>query len=191
VDFHDIVVLQRAGAWAEAAQVMVAAAQALERAGAECLVICTNTMHKLCPEIAPAIGIPILHIADATAVAVKAAQLQTVGLLGTQFTMEQDFYRKRLHERHGLSVIIPNDDDRAQIHRIIFDELCIGVVRDASREVYRRIMTELVARGAQGIVLGCTEQAMLVRPDDAPVPLFDTTRLHALHAAAWALQNGE
>ncbi len=188
VDFFEIAELQRAGNWDGAGQVMIAAARALEHAGAEGLAICTNTMHKLVPVIEPAIGIPVLHIVDAAAVAVKAQKIQTIGLLGTQFTMEQEFYRDRLRERHGLTVVIPDDDDRAQIHRIIFDELCVGIVRDESRAAYRRIMAQLVQRGAQGIVLGCTEQAMLVTPADVPVPLFDTTRLHALYAAEWSLE---
>ena len=187
VDFFEIAELQRAGNWDGAGQAMIAAARALERAGAECLVICTNTMHKLVPVIEPAISIPVLHIVDAAAAAVKAQKIQTVGLLGTQFTMAEGFYRDRLRERHGLTVVIPDDTARAQIHRIIFDELCVGIVRDESRAAYRRIMADLVARGAQGIVLGCTEQAMLVTSGDTPVPLFDTTRLHALHAAEWAL----
>jgi aspartate racemase len=187
VDFFEIAQLQRAGNWDGAGQAMIAAARALERAGAECLAICTNTMHKLVPAIEPAIGIPVLHIVDAAAAAVKAQKIQTVGLLGTQFTMEHGFYRDRLRERHGLTVVIPDDADRAQIHRIIFDELCVGIVRDESRAAYRRIIAQLVQRGAQGIVLGCTEQAMLVTPEDAPVPMFDTTRLHALYAAEWAL----
>jgi aspartate racemase len=189
VDFHEIEQLQHAGAWDEAGRVLAAAAQAIAGAGADFLVICTNIMHKVVPAIEKAIPIPILHIADATAMAIGQARVRTVGLLGTRFTMEQDFYVGRLRDRHGLTVLVPDADERETVHRIIYDELCLGRVLDASRDIYRRILRGLVARGAQGIILGCTEISMLIRPGDSPVPVFDTTELHALQAVEWALQD--
>ncbi|SFU57793.1 aspartate/glutamate racemase family protein [Pseudoduganella namucuonensis] len=183
VDFHDIEQLQRAGDWAAAGDVLADAARSLRAAGAELLVLCTNTMHKVAPAIEAAAGIPLLHIADPTAAAIKEAGVSTVGLLGTRFTMEQPFYADRLRERHGLEVLTPPQADRDIVHRIIYEELCLGRVLPASRAEYRRVMAELVARGAQGIILGCTEIAMLVGPGDAAVPLFDTTALHARSAA--------
>ena len=188
VDFHDIERLQQAGAWDEAGTILADAARALEAAGAEGLALCTNTMHKVAPAIEAAVTIPLLHIADPTAAAVKAAGLHAVGLLGTRFTMEQDFYRGRLMEQHGLTVIIPDPADRAIVHRVIYEELCQGDLRPESRAQYRAIMQRLIEAGAEGIILGCTEIALLVGPDDAPVPLFDTTRLHARSAARWAMQ---
>ncbi|MEI2806764.1 MAG: aspartate/glutamate racemase family protein [Albidovulum sp.] len=187
VDFHDIERLQRAGAWDEAGRTLADAARSLEAAGAEGLALCTNTMHEVAPAIEAAVTIPLLHIADPTATAVKRAGFHTVGLLGTRFTMERDFYRGRLMERHGLTVIVPDAADREIVHRVIYDELCRGDIRAESRARYREIMRRLVEAGAEGIILGCTEIALLVRSDDAPVPLFDTTRLHARSAALWAL----
>jgi len=187
VDFHAIERLQQAGAWEEAGQMLAVAARALEAAGADILVLCTNTMHRVAPAIEAAVTIPLLHIADPTAAAVKGAGLTTVGLLGTRFTMAQDFYRGRLTDRHGLAVIVPDATDRKIVHRVIYEELCLGQIRDPSRAQYQRIMQRLIEAGAQGIILGCTEIALLVGPDDAPVPVFDTTRLHARAAAAWAL----
>ena len=189
VDFHDIERLQQAGAWDEAGRMLADVARSLEAAGAEGLALCTNTMHKVAPAIEAAVTIPLLHIADPTAAAVKAAGLQTVGLLGTRFTMEQDFYRGRLMERHGLRVLIPDPADREIVHRVIYDELCQGDLRAESRTQYRRIMQRLVEKGAEGMILGCTEIALLVGPEDAPVPVFDTTRLHARYAATWALDD--
>jgi len=187
VDFHDIERLQQAGAWDEAGTILADAARALEAAGAEGLALCTNTMHKVAPAIESAVDIPLLHIADPTAAAVKAAGLHVVGLLGTRFTMEQDFYRSRLTDRHGLVVIVPDAADRAIVHRVIYEELCQGDLRAESRAQYRKILQRLVEAGAEGIILGCTEIALLVGPDDAPVPLFDTTGLHARSVALWAL----
>ena len=187
VDFHDIERLQQAGAWDEAGTILADAARALEATGAEGLALCTNTLHKVAPAIESAVDIPLLHIADPTAVAVKQAGFHTVGLLGTRFTMERDSYRGRLTARHGLTVIIPDPVDRAIVHRVIDEELCQGDLRAESRAQYREILQRLVEAGAEGIILGCTEIALLVRPDDAPVPLFDTTDLHARAAAAWAL----
>jgi aspartate racemase len=186
VDFAEIERLQHAGDWESAGRVLAEAAQALERAGAKALVICTNTMHRVVGAIEAQIDMPVLHIADATARRVGAHGIGKVGLLGTRFTMEQDFYRGRL-ERSGLAVLIPDADKRAEVHRIIYDELCLGTIRDASREAYRAIMTGLVARGAEGLILGCTEIGLLVDAADANVPVFDTTRIHAEAAADWAL----
>ncbi len=183
VDFHDIERLQQAGAWDEAGRILADAARALEAAGAEGLALCTNTMHKVAAAIEAAVTIPLLHIADPTAAAVKQARIRTVGLLGTRFTMEQEFYRGRLMARHGLTVIIPDPADREIVNRVIYEELCQG----EARAQYREIMQRLVDAGAEGIILGCTEIALLVRPDDAPVPLFNTTGLHARSVARWAL----
>ena len=190
VDFHDIERLQQAGAWDEAGRILADAARALEAAGAEGLALCTNTMHKVAAAIEAAVTIPLLHIADPTAEAAKQAGLRTVGLLGTRFTMEQDFYRDRLVEQHDLTVIIPDLADREIVNRVIYEELCQGEARVESRAQYREIMQRLVDAGAEGIILGCTEIALLVKPEDAPVPLFDTTSLHARSAALWALDVG-
>lgn len=187
VDFHDIEVLQRAGDWTAAGQLLATAARSLEMAGASFLVLCTNTMHKVAPDIESAVAIPLLHIADPTAAAIQQAGHSTVGLLGTRFTMEQAFYRDRLTDTHGLDVVIPSPEDRTIIHRIIYEELCLGIVRSESREEYRRIIGELAARGAQAIILGCTEISLLVGPDDSPIPLFDTTAIHARAAALRSL----
>ena len=190
VDFAEIEQLQRAGEWDAAGAILAQAARGLEAAGAELLLIGANTMHKVAPAVAATVRIPLLHVADATAAAVKAAGLDTVGLLGTRFTMEQAFYVERL-QQHGLTVIVPEADARALVHRVIYEELCRGRILDASRAAYREVMAALVAQGAQGIVLGCTEIALLVDAGDASVPLFDTTRLHAITAVDWALGSGE
>jgi len=187
VDFAEIEDLQRTGRWAEATQQMVAAARQVERGGADFLVICTNTMHKMAAEVQASIRIPLLHIADATAARIVQQGLQKVGLLGTRFTMEEDFYKGRLQAR-GLEVLVPGPAGRESVHRVIYDELCLGLVREPSRESFRSIMAELVSGGAQGIVLGCTEIGLLVKEGDAPVPLFDTTRIHALAAVEAALE---
>ena len=164
------------------------AAQSLQAAGADFLVLCTNTMHKVADAIEKAVSIPLLHIADPTAETIKQAGMRKVGLLGTRFTIEQEFYRGRLHDQHHLDVLIPDEADRRVVHKIIYDELCMGLVRDASRAEYRRIIQRLVDQGAQGVILGCTEISMLVGPSDSPVPLFDTTSVHARKAAAYALE---
>jgi aspartate racemase len=189
VDFEPVERLQRAGQWDAAGATLAAAARALESAGAEALVLCTNTMHKVAATIEAAIDIPLLHIADATGAAVSGAGHTTVGLLGTRFTMAEEFYRGRLAERFGLRVLVPDAPERDLVDRVIFDELCVGRVLDASRGRYRDIMTALADRGAQAIVLGCTEISLLVGSEDAPVPLFDTTALHAAAAVAWALSD--
>jgi aspartate racemase len=189
VDFHEIERLQRAGQWGEAAEILVDAARRLERAGAECLILCTNTMHKVAPEIAASVAIPLLHIADATAKRVAATGLRTVGLLGTRFTMEEDFYRGRLSSAHGLQVLIPDPEDRATVHRVIYEELCLGRIRDESRIHFSRIVRNLVSSGAEGVILGCTEIGLLLRPDDVTVPLFDTAEIHAEEAALHAIEH--
>lgn len=188
VDFSEVEVLQREGRWEEAGQLMADAAQRLERGGADFIVLCTNTMHKLCPQIEAAVKIPLLHIADATAAAVKAAGLWRVGLLGTRFTMEQEFYRGRLAERHGLDVLVPDEADRGIVHQVIYGELCLGVVKENSRRQFSEIIEKMVAAGAQGIILGCTEIELLVRAEDSPVPVFPTTRLHAEAAVEYACE---
>ena len=187
VDFHDVERLQHAGNWEAAGALLGDAARALESAGADFLVLCTNTMHKVAPAIEAAVGIPLLHIADPTAAAIRQAGFSTVGLLGTRFTMEQDFYRERLRERHGLAVLVPPSESRDIVHRVIYDELCLGKVVAESRDQFRRIMAALVARGAQAIILGCTEISLLVCRHDATAPLFDTTGIHARQAAERAL----
>jgi aspartate racemase len=187
VDFAPVELLQRSGRWDEAGELLAAEARGLEAAGAELLVLCTNTMHKLADRITAAVSIPFVHIADATATAVRAAGLGSVGLLATAYTMEQDFYVGRLRSRHGLEVLVPPEADRRVVHDVIYDELCVGVVRDGSREEYRRIMSALAAQGAEGILLGCTEIDLLVGAGDAPVPVFDTTALHARAAVDLAL----
>ena len=156
--------------------------------GAQLLVLCTNTMHKVADAITAAVDVPFVHIADATADAVRANQVQTVGLLATAYTMEQDFYVGRLRERHGLKVLVPSPEDRRIVHKVIYDELCVGIVNDSSREQYRRIMLELADQGAEGILLGCTEIDLLVGAKDAPVAVFDTTRLHVQKAVDLALE---
>lgn len=187
VDFHEIERLQHEGDWEAAGAVLAQAARSLEGAGADFLVLCTNTMHKVAPGIEAAVRIPLLHIADPTALELKQAGYAIVGLLGTRFTMEQAFYRDRLSERHGLRVIVPGPQDRETIHRIIYQELCLGVVTAESRSEYRRVIESLASQGAQAIILGCTEISLLVNQQDSAVPLFDTTAIHARAAAEKAL----
>ena len=177
VDFAEIEELQRAGDWARAGELLADEATRLEAAGADLLVLCTNTMHKVAPAIEAATGVPLIHLGDVTARAVRAAGLTTVGLLATRFTMEQHFYVDRI-ARHGVAVLVPPAEDREVVHRIIYEELVLGIVRDESREAYRGVMERLAARGAEGIVLGCTEIELLVGADDSPVPVFPTTQLH-------------
>jgi aspartate racemase len=187
VDFAEMERLQREGRWAEAGALLADAAQALERAGAEFLVLCTNTMHRVAADIESRVGIPLLHIADPTAEAIRAAGLSTVGLLGTSFTMEQDFYRGRLESRFDLTVRVPEAPSRKLVHEVIYSELCRGIIAESSRDRFRRVVSELVAMGAQAVILGCTEIGLLLRPADVAVPLFDTAELHARAAAAFAL----
>jgi len=177
LDFAEIERLQVAGDWERAGQLLAEEAARLERAGAELLLLCTNTMHKVADQVQAAIGIPLLHLADTTAAAVQAAGMRTVGLLATAFTMEQDFYRDRLRG-NGVRVLVPAAPDRAEVHRVIYEELCLGVLREESRQVYRQVIDRLVADGAEGVILGCTEIELLISAADSPVPVFPTTRLH-------------
>jgi aspartate racemase len=186
VDFAQIEQLQVQGRWTEAGELLAAAARALEAAGADLLLICTNTMHKVADQVEAAVSVPLLHLADATAAAVRAAGLTRVGLLGTAFTMEQDFYRGRL-EAAGLDVRIPPAAARRTVHRVIYEELCLGTVRPESRAAYQSVIADLVATGAEGIILGCTEIELLIHPEDSPVPIFPTARLHAAAAVQAAL----
>ncbi len=188
MDFGEIEKLQHHGDWDALREEMVAAARNLERGGADFLVICTNTMHKLAADVEKAVAIPLLHIADPTAERIREAGFQKIGLLGTAFTMEQDFYTGRLREKFGLDVLVPEDEDRATVHRIIYTELVAGIVSDVSRQAYRAVMKRLVERGAEAIILGCTEIMLLVGAEDSTVPLFDTTEIHALAAVDFALE---
>jgi aspartate racemase len=187
VDFHDIERLQSSGRWDEAGAYLANVARSVEAAGADFLVLCTNTMHKVVSAIEAAASIPLLHIADPTAAEIKQAGIHTVGLLGTRFTMEEDFYRGRLEALHGIQVLVPGEEDREVVHRVIYDELCLGVVQERSRAAYREVINRLAERGAEGIILGCTEIAMLVSPSDSRVPIFDTTGIHASSAVDFAL----
>ncbi len=187
VDFAAIEELQCRGDWDAAGRVLAEASQALQRAGAQALVICTNTMHRVLPQIEPDLRVPVLHIADATAARIRAAGFTRVGLLGTRFTMEQDFYRGRLAQ-HGLDVRAPGEAQRDLVHRVIYDELCLGRCLPESRAAYRAVIADLVAAGAEAVILGCTEIGLLVDADDSAVPLFDTTAIHADYAADWALE---
>jgi aspartate racemase len=187
VDFAEIEALQREGLWSEAGERLAREAQHLEAAGAELLVLCTNTMHKVAAEIEIAITIPFVHIADTTAQAVRGDGLDRVGLLATGYTMEQDFYVGRLRMEHSLDVLVPDRPDRKIVHEVIYEELCRGVIKDESRQEYRRIIGTLVDRGAQAVLLGCTEIDLLITAEDSPVPVYDTTRLHAERAVTLAL----
>jgi aspartate racemase len=187
VNFAEIEQYQHAGEWDKAATVMRHAAQSLERGGADFMLICSNTMHRMAAEIEESVDLPLLHIADPTAEQLTAQGVRSVGLLGTAFTMEQPFYQGRLREKYGLDVLTPHEEDRRVVHRIIYEELVQGRVKPESRAAYRRIMRSLADRGAEGIVLGCTEIMLLVGADDSPVPVFDTTTLHAVAAVDWAL----
>jgi aspartate racemase len=187
VDFDEIKRLQHEGDWAQLAELMREAALRLERGGADFIVLCTNTMHRLASEISSAVNIPLLHIADPTAERIKAAGLHRIGLLGTAFTMEQDFYKGRLQQRHGLEVMVPGSEDRRTVHEIIYKELVLGQLKPESRQAYREIIARLVEQGAQAVILGCTEIMLLVTGADSAVPLFDTTTIHAVAAVDYAL----
>jgi aspartate racemase len=188
VDFAEIEKLQHEDRWDEAAQILVKCAQDLERGGADCIVLCTNTMHKLADQIIANVNIPFLHIADATAEKIVAVGMKKIGLLGTRFTMEHDFYKGRLVNNFGLDVLVPNQADRDIVHRVIYEELVQGKILDASRAEYRRIMQALIDEGAQGIILGCTEIELLVKQEDSGVRLFPTTHIHAVAAVEFALK---
>jgi aspartate racemase len=187
LDFANIEQLQVNGEWEQAGELLAEAAKSAEAAGAELLLLCTNTMHKVADQVQAAVSVPLLNLADATAAAVRRAGLATVGLLGTAFTMEQGFYRDRL-AGYGLRVLVPPPDDRAAVHRIIYNELCLGDLKETSRQVYRDVIRRLVREGAEGVVLGCTEIELLVAPADSPVPVFATTRLHVEAAVDRALK---
>ena len=187
VDFDQTQRYQASGEWEKAGQMLGDAARSLENAGADFIIICTNTMHKVIETIEEKISIPVLHIADATANQILATDARTIGLLGTKYTMEQDFYTSRI-ESNGIKVLVPNHEDREVINRIIFEELCLGKIQQSSRESYQQVIQRLVEQGAEGIILGCTEIGLLVRPEDADVPLFDTTVIHALEAVKNALE---
>ena len=187
VNFQEIEDLQHMGQWEESGEILSKAALQVEAAGADFLLICTNTMHKVAPQVESAIGIPLLHIADATAGEIKKRGMTSIGLLGTNFTMVQEFYAGRLGDKHGLEVLVPGKDDRDIVHRVIYQELVLGVVRDESRSEYLRIMDELHARGAEGIIEGCTEIVMLIQQEHTSIPLFDTTAIHARSAVDMAL----
>lgn len=189
VDFEPLEQWQHAGDWEAITEHLTRAALSVQAAGAGCLLICTNTMHKVAPQIGKALDIPLLHIADATAEALVAKGIQRVGLLGTAFTMEQDFYRGRLSAEHGIEVLTPDRADRELVHRIIYEELCLGQTRDQSRQAFLRIIDSLSNEGAQGVILGCTEIGLLVGQQDTAVPLFDTTAIHATKAVEWALSS--
>jgi aspartate racemase len=187
VDFGEVEKLQHDGDWHALTGLMIEAAGRLERGGADMILICTNTMHRMANEVAASVSAPLLHIADPTAEAIKAAGKRRVGLLGTAFTMEQDFYKGRLAERHGLQVLVPQEEDRRSVHRIIYEELVAGQIRADSRETYRSVIARLIEQGAEAIILGCTEIMLLVGEEDSAVPLYDTTRLHAVAAVELAL----
>jgi aspartate racemase len=186
VDFAEVEQMQVTGEWDRAGELLAGVAKSLEAAGADFLVLCTNTMHKVADHIETAVSVPLLHLGDTTAEAVRNSGLNTVGLLGTAFTMEQPFYRERL-ARHGLTVLVPPPAERAEVHRVIYEELCLGKVWPGSRQAYKEIIAGLVAAGAEGVVLGCTEIELLVPPEDSPVPLFPTARLHVAAAVARSL----
>jgi aspartate racemase len=187
VDFDPIEKLQHSGDWEGTGQILMQAARSIEAGGADFLLICTNTMHKVADEVAACVDIPLLHIADATAEELVREKVQRVGLLGTAFTMEQDFYRGRLADIYGLDVIVPDTPDRQRIHDIIYNELCMGMVTPASKATYLDVVDKLARRGAQAVILGCTEIGMLIRQTDTAVPLYDTTAIHAAKAVEWAL----
>lgn len=189
VDFQYIAALQQEGNWHDLGLVLALAAKSTEKAGADFLVICTNTMHKVIDEISQSISIPILHIADATAERLLADNVKRVGLLGTAFTMEQDFYRRRISEKFGIDVVTPNEKDRAFVHRVIYQELCQGIIKEDSRERYLRIIDKLAEDGCDGVVLGCTEISLLVKQGQTDVTLYDTTEIHAKAAVKMALRS--
>ena len=188
VDFAEVEALQHEDRWREAAQMLIGSAKQLERGGAELIVLCTNTMHKVADDIQANVDIPFLHIADATAQRVLKASIERIGLLGTRFTMEEEFYRGRLAQNYGLRVSVPNALEREIVHRVIYEELVLGKIEQRSKEQYIDIMDRMVREGAQGIILGCTEIGLLIHQEDSQVPLFDTTRIHAEAAVEYALK---
>lgn len=186
LDFEEIERYQAEGEWESAGKLLGNAAQSLEKAGAEMIVICTNTMHKVINQIEEKVSLPVVHIADSTANQIQKSKISTVGLLGTKYTMEQDFYKKRI-EFNGIKVLVPNEEDRTGINKVIYEELCLGKIQQESRDYYKEVIKRLVDHGAEGIILGCTEIGLLVKPEDSKVPLFDTTRIHAIESVNLAL----
>ncbi|WP_160042993.1 MULTISPECIES: aspartate/glutamate racemase family protein [Paenibacillus] len=191
VDFQEVKDLQHQGKWAEAAKVMIESAQKLEAGGADVIVICTNTMHKMAPEVMDSVSIPLLHIADATANKIVGDKIKKVGLLGTAFTMEQEFYKGRLINQFGLEVVVPDEADRAVVHDIIYHELCLGIINEDSKKRYLDIIDSLIRKGAEAVILGCTEITLLISQEDCNIPIYDTTRLHAEAAVDFALGDAE
>ncbi|MGB3300656.1 MAG: aspartate/glutamate racemase family protein [Phormidesmis sp.] len=187
VDFEELMALKHQDDWDKIGRLLAAAALNLQGAGADCLLIATNTMHKVAPAINQATHIPLIHIADATAAEVKRQGVSRIGLLGTRFTMEEAFYKDRLIHQHGLAVLVPNSEDRDLVHNVIYDELCLGQIRPASRDRFRQVIHNLVLAGAEAVILGCTEISLLVKPEDSAIPLFDTTAIHARSAVQWAI----
>ncbi len=188
VDFDEIEKLQHQGKWEDLTKIMIDCAQRLEKAGANVIIICTNTMHKMAGEVESSINIPLLHIADATAEKIKEKSFKKVGLLGTKFTMEEDFYKGRLIEKHDIEVIVPNSEEMQIVNDIIFDELCLGIIKETSKEQYKKIILNLAEKGAEGVILGCTEIPLLIKQEDVEVPLFDTTKIHAEFAVDYAIK---
>ncbi|WP_236333220.1 aspartate/glutamate racemase family protein [Paenibacillus auburnensis] len=191
VDFQEIKDLQHQGNWAEATKIMIEAAQKLEAGGADVIVICTNTMHKMAPEVMNSISIPLLHIADPTAEKIVSDKINKVALLGTAFTMEQPFYKDRLTGQYGLEVVVPDEADRAVVHDIIYHELCLGIINEHSKKKYLDIIDSLIRKGAEAVILGCTEITMLISQEDCTIPVYDTTRLHAEAAVDFCIGDGE
>ena len=189
-DFAEIEALQMADDWDTATQRMIEAAQQVEKGGGECIVICTNTMHKMADAVQKAVDIPLIHIADATARVVQADGIETIGLLGTRFTMEQDFYKGRMIDNFSLDVLTPDAAGRDVVHQIIYDELVVGEIKSESRQQYQTVINDLQAHGAEGVILGCTEIGLLIKPEHSPIPVYDTTYLHAVAAVEWALSDG-
>lgn len=187
VDFDPIQKLQHSNQWEKLTEMMIHAAQRLEKGGADFVVICTNTMHKMAEEVKQNISLPLIHIGDTTAEEIKKKKLKKIGLLGTRFTMEQDFYRRRLEERHQLEVIVPSDDEMDIVHKIIYEELCMGKIKDASKKAYQEVIKNLEQRSAEGVILGCTEIPLLIKPEDVNIYTFDTTTIHARKAVEMAI----
>ena len=190
VNFHEIEQLQHAGKWAQTAAILAQAAQAVEAGGADLFLICTNTMHKVATEVEAAVNIPLLHIADATAKQLLADRMTKVGLLGTAFTMQQDFYKGRLSQDFGIQVLVPSEAQQAMVHEVIYQELCLGIINPASKQKYLAVLQDLFNQGAQAVILGCTEITLLVQQTDTPIPLYDTTAIHAQSAVEAALNEG-
>jgi len=190
VDFSEVATLQTEGRWPEATEFMCDAARRIERGGADCVLICTNTMHKMAPEVQSTVTIPLLHIADTTAIEIKKRGIKRVALLGTKYTMEEDFYKGRLVDDYDLDVVIPPEDGRTIVNRVIYEELCLGKVVEESRNQFQQIIHDLNRRGVEGVILGCTEISILINQDDSPLPPFDTTAIHAQAAVDFALEGG-